>query len=127
MTVILMHYVFGTDGTVTHFMHSYSDLESVYFELPNLYCISILADVSGGRQVIGGLFVKTQNHHNDPGFVGVMSDAALSCDTLRPLMNSAVSIAPSLVGMQERIIPHERDMLKIAVDQLTLRSRSGSA
>lgn len=127
VTVILMHYVFGKDGTVTNFMHGYSDLDRVYFELPNLYCISVLAEVSGGRQVVGGLFVKTQNHHKDFDFASVMSNAALSCDALRPLMNSAVSIAPSLVGMREGLIPNEQDMLRIAVDQFTMRSRSGSA
>lgn len=127
VTAILMHYVFSRDGVVTHFMHSYDDFDTLYFKFPHLYCISILEDVPGGRQVMGGLFVKTDHSHKDADFVGVMCDAALSCVALRPLMESAVSIAPSLLGSQERIVPDERELLRVAMEQFTLRSRSGSA
>ena len=53
VTAILMHYVFSRDGVVTHFMHSYDDFDTLYFKFPHLYCISILEDVPGGRQVMG--------------------------------------------------------------------------
>jgi len=126
LTLILMHYVFGRDGTVTHFMHHHEDLEGVYFLLPNLYCISVLAAFPEGKQVVGGLFVKTDNHHKDSDFIGVMVDAANSCQALSSLMNSAVSIAPSLLGTKEQFIPDEKDMLRIALEQFMRRSSTGS-
>lgn len=114
-TQILMHCFFNKNKTVTHFMHTQFD--ELYQTLPNLYAVLITKEVNSIKDIVGGIFLKTDNHHDSPDFIETLIAASCVSNDLMELVQKASSFLPAKIGCQGDLPITENEMLRVLAEQ----------
>ena len=114
-TQILMHCFFNKDKTVTHFLHN--QLEGLYQALPNLYGVLITKEVGGVKNIVGGLFLKTDNHHDNADFIETLLAASCISPDLMALVQNASSFLPAKMNCPGDLPITENEMLRALAEQ----------
>lgn len=126
VTVPYFHYIFKPTGEITHFNREIPI--GLALSRKYLYLISIAETTpTGSIQVIGGVFVFTDHHHNDPEFSDAIFASINSVNEFSGWELQKLRYFPTRLGFSENDPPNEQDLLQMAATKYIQFSTSGNA
>lgn len=97
-TLLLFHCLFDDYGIASQSAHSF-DLES-YIELPDLYAICAIDELSRPEKMVGAMMIKTNIAYQDPCFLDGVTTAVNALPRLREVTNDHTSFLPAPVDAE---------------------------
>jgi hypothetical protein len=94
-SLVLFHCLFDSYGIAGHRSYSF-DLES-YVELPDLYAICAIDEVTRPEKMVGALMIKTNISYGTTGFLDAIATVVSALPPLRAVTNEHTSYLPAPV------------------------------